>query len=209
MAIVQRTMFSPRQSEPSSVRALRACAHMLPERDRAIAESLLGQAARELSPKQSALVVSLIDRAHAPPAQTTDGLDSIVAMLTGASAHLKWPVIRFEAGGVCYRLGRSGPASREPGSVNVTTDEKAFDQRTYFGRINLLGVFEPRHGQAECATAIGAALRAFAAAPAEQSRTYGQRFGRCCYCGLELTDGRSITAGYGPICADHYGLPWG
>ncbi len=28
-------------------------------------------------------------------------------------------------------------------------------------------------------------------------------------CGLDLTDERSTSAGYGPICAGKYGLPWG
>jgi hypothetical protein len=32
---------------------------------------------------------------------------------------------------------------------------------------------------------------------------------RCCYCGLPLEDARSKKVGYGPICAAHWGLPWG
>jgi hypothetical protein len=38
---------------------------------------------------------------------------------------------------------------------------------------------------------------------------YGRRMGECCFCGLTLTDGRSIAVGYGPICAGKWGLPWG
>lgn len=37
----------------------------------------------------------------------------------------------------------------------------------------------------------------------------GKEFGNCCFCGLKLSDDRSISAGYGPICAEHYGLAWG
>lgn len=32
---------------------------------------------------------------------------------------------------------------------------------------------------------------------------------RCCYCNLPLEDERSKLVGYGPICATHWGLPWG
>ncbi len=31
----------------------------------------------------------------------------------------------------------------------------------------------------------------------------------CCYCGSQLDDSRSKSAGYGPICARRWGLPWG
>jgi len=33
--------------------------------------------------------------------------------------------------------------------------------------------------------------------------------GNCCFCRRELTDKRSTEVGYGPICADHFSLPWG
>ena len=203
------TRCRPEAPEAPAVAALRLCAHALPDRDRATAASLLGQSRQGLTPKQTALAESLVARASAPPAARTDGLEPIVEMLALAGTKLKWPVIRFEADGVRYRLGLSGAASRNPRSVSVTTDERACDARTYFGRIDPLGVFEPHYKQAAAGTAIGAALRAFAAAPAEQARLYGQRFGQCCFCGLELTNKASIQAGYGPICADKYGLPWG
>ncbi len=32
---------------------------------------------------------------------------------------------------------------------------------------------------------------------------------RCCYCNLPLEDARSKDVGYGPVCAAHWGLPWG
>lgn len=47
------------------------------------------------------------------------------------------------------------------------------------------------------------------AATADQAKAFGDRFHRCVYCSTELTDDRSITAGYGPTCAENYGLPWG
>lgn len=196
-----------------AVMALRASRAALTGRDRETADSLLEQASRRgLSERQLALAVTLADRARQPqtaPGARAEGLGSIVTILDRAASRLKWPVIRFEAEGGRYRLGLSGPASRDPGSVNVTSDERGFESRTYFGRIGRDGVFLPHPGQSASAAAIGAALRAFAADPVQSARVYGQRFGRCCFCGLELTDGRSVDAGYGPICAEKFGLPWG
>lgn len=37
----------------------------------------------------------------------------------------------------------------------------------------------------------------------------GRDMDRCCYCNLPLEDCRSKEVGYGPVCAKHWGLPWG
>jgi hypothetical protein len=44
---------------------------------------------------------------------------------------------------------------------------------------------------------------------AEDAHEFGDLYGECCFCGLALTDERSISAGYGPTCASKHGLPWG
>ena len=36
----------------------------------------------------------------------------------------------------------------------------------------------------------------------------GKATGRCCFCGSGLTDRRSRSHGYGPVCAKTYGLDW-
>lgn len=38
---------------------------------------------------------------------------------------------------------------------------------------------------------------------------WGHKISHCVFCGLELTDPRSVTAGYGATCAGNWGLPWG
>lgn len=38
---------------------------------------------------------------------------------------------------------------------------------------------------------------------------YGHAHGHCVFCALELSDQRSVTAGYGETCAEKRGLPWG
>lgn len=44
---------------------------------------------------------------------------------------------------------------------------------------------------------------------AEQAARFGKLWGSCVFCSRLLTDERSVSVGYGPICADHNGLPWG
>ena len=52
-------------------------------------------------------------------------------------------------------------------------------------------------------------LKAFAADPETVAAQYGSLTGNCCFCGRKLTDDRSTNVGYGPVCADKFGLNWG
>ena len=45
--------------------------------------------------------------------------------------------------------------------------------------------------------------------PQSSAKAHGQRTSNCCFCATKLTNPASVTAGYGPICAEKYGLPWG
>jgi len=38
---------------------------------------------------------------------------------------------------------------------------------------------------------------------------HGHETGNCSFCGLTLTDPRSVAKGWGPICSKRWGLPWG
>lgn len=44
---------------------------------------------------------------------------------------------------------------------------------------------------------------------AEWASKHGHAHGHCVFCGLELSDERSVTAGYGQHCAERRSLPWG
>jgi hypothetical protein len=44
---------------------------------------------------------------------------------------------------------------------------------------------------------------------AEEAAAFGHATGHCVYCSRELTDDRSVEVGYGPVCAEKNGLPWG
>lgn len=44
---------------------------------------------------------------------------------------------------------------------------------------------------------------------AEDAAKFGHLTGQCVFCARRLTDERSIAVGYGPVCAEREGLPWG
>lgn len=51
-------------------------------------------------------------------------------------------------------------------------------------------------------------LEAFMEQPITESALHGKEYGRCCFCNRELDNEGSIFHGYGPICAEKWGLPW-
>lgn len=44
---------------------------------------------------------------------------------------------------------------------------------------------------------------------AEEAARFGHLTGACVFCSRKLTDERSVSVGYGPVCAERVGLPWG
>lgn len=47
---------------------------------------------------------------------------------------------------------------------------------------------------------------------ADEAAAWGHDHARCVFCSTKLAkegDGKSVDVGYGPICAEKYGLPWG
>lgn len=71
------------------------------------------------------------------------------------------------------------------------------DGRTAFGKF----CFDKPMLQQELKQIIESPLDAF--------KVNGIKYSHCCFCGQELNTRESVAAGYGPICADKYGLPWG
>jgi hypothetical protein len=66
------------------------------------------------------------------------------------------------------------------------------------------GVWEYRGGAARVIRELGCLP-----ASAERVALYGHRTGACVFCSHPIDDERSLAAGYGPICAGNFGLPWG
>jgi hypothetical protein len=129
----------------------------------------------------------------------TTGLEAIVAMFDHAAEKLKYPKITFRIDGQTIKLQRCGPNSRAPGAVNVT-DGRPYSVGIWYGRIDRDGTTTIRD------EAVLSFLRDFASDPERKAAEYGKMSGHCCFCNTELTDGRSVAVGFGPVCADNYGL---
>jgi|SRR5215472_105827 len=192
----------------------------LSERDRGFAASLADQfqARGFLSDKQVYWVKELTRRGQSSqssrqisqPSQApaAPSFGRIVELF--AKAGPRAVVVFRTADGTDFRLSVAGERSQQPGSINVTDTERGYENRTWFGRITTQGAWQPsRKLDTRTVQAVEAALAAFNADPAKAAAEYGHMVGSCCFCSRELTDERSVHVGYGPICAERWGLPWG
>lgn len=132
------------------------------------------------------------------PEQAAIDSRKLIAFFDDAAKHLKWPSVRLNNG---VKLRRTGEMSKNPGAINVFVESEWVGRITRDGNVRLLLRADEASTLAE--------IKTFAIDPAQVAAAYGQRYGHCCFCGLELTDHRSVDVGYGPICAEHFGLPWG
>lgn len=129
-----------------------------------------------------------------------------------ANVPLQYPKLRMAFEGAAIRLNRAGPASKYAGAVNITAEELTWnardmrEERRWLGRIELDGKLTAGKGMTNVIIGM---LDALALNPAEVAAAYGKLTSRCCFCGKELTTDESLAVGYGPECADNYGLPWG
>lgn len=188
----------------------------LNDKDRTFALSLLNQFHnRGLSDKQMHWLGVLHKRATGiddpPPAPVNVGdVSGIVALLEKAGSRLKYPAfVVAMPDGADVRISVAGERSKVPGAINVTS-LGSFENRTWYGRITRDGVFEPsRKVSIDTITEVAMALVTMAKDPTGTAAAYGKRTGNCCFCSRGLKDERSVHVGYGPICADHYGLRWG
>ena len=122
------------------------------------------------------------------------------------SHKLKYPKIRLQTeSGQIVILKRAGDKSKYTGQIQIT-DEKPFGSNLYFGRISLDGELFPT---SSATPEVISLLQSLSVDPVFVASNYGRLTGRCCFCDLPLTDKRSTAEGYGPVCADHFGLPWG
>ena len=169
---------------------------------------------KDLSAKQMAWVHIIVcehDQRAAQAAEPQQQADAVVlpqvrAMIDEAGKSLQFPKVNLTTeAGQKVRLSRAGSRSRTPGVINIT-DGLPFGENTFFGRIALDGTLLPSRAMIEDVLALLQALDADSEAVV---RAYGKKTGSCCFCARTLTDGRSVAMGYGPTCADNYGLPWG
>lgn len=133
-------------------------------------------------------------------------MHGIITLFDKVKHHLKFPKIRLAVEPDWpIVMSLSGATSKFPNTVKVTNGGP-YGNQVWYGRVELDGTMrKSRH----CNDKVIEVLRRFAADPAGVSALHGQLTGQCCFCGQPLTDARSLAVGYGPVCSDNYGLPWG
>lgn len=177
-------------------------------RDLAIAErkGRLSAAQRPWLHKLALEVQNPTPKPARPAAAADAGAAAIVALLGTATENgAKRPAITCPLESGTYRFKLAPANGRNAGAVYVTCSD------AYLGKITPAGAFEPVRDAAahavEVVRGVFDTVRAMGAA--EAFGRLGTATGTCCFCARELTDERSTTVGYGPVCADKYGLPWG
>lgn len=184
-------------------------------RDKEFAASMVSQYHKKgsLSMKQWPWVGKLIQHAICPepePAKMlvqVGDMNGLIKMFSVAQKHLKYPKITLKTEtGVRVQLSVAGEKSKYKGQINVT-DGGGFQSGTWYGRVDLNGVWEPsRNVDMNKMADISKLLMEMSINPAETAIKYGQLTGKCCFCNTELTHDKSTAVGFGETCAKHFGL---
>jgi hypothetical protein len=202
---------------------LQAVIPQLPAKDVDFALSLVTKAKKYgISEKQAYWIDRLTKQAkgelnQARPQVEIGSLTAVAALFAKAGEHLAHPKIMLRVSdgmtpeGVAkwkvVKLNVAGERAKVPGSINVASEGK-YGEATWYGRITQDGKFSPS-GKGQEFAGLVEALQALAKDPAGVAAEYGRWRGACCFCSRQLDDERSTEVGYGPTCAEHYGLPWG
>jgi len=127
-----------------------------------------------------------------------------------AKQTLKWPKLKYPHENQMIEFSLAGPNARMPGTINIT-DGKQYPNK-FYGRVikdnearKLRFQWNEKQQRTEDLTAI---IKAIVENPVGMCSLIGQQYAHCCFCGLELTNKNSVLVGYGPICAEKWGLPW-
>lgn len=169
-----------------------------------------GQHDNSLTQPQWNFVASLIKQATTPaPQMETESVGDfagVVELFTTAKGKLKYPKISmYGVNGETIQLSLAGAKAKKPGTINVT-DGGPFGSNNWYGRVNTDGTWEK---SSKATDEIGGVLKELSIDPAAFATKYGHKHGACCFCNKSLTTEESTEAGYGPVCAKNWGLPWG
>jgi len=168
-----------------------------------------GQHDDSLTAPQWKFVASLVDQAENPykpkamEKERVGDFSGVIELFTKAKGNLKYPKISLttESGGTVM-LSLAGAKAAKPGTINVT-DGKPYGQNIWYGRVDEVGNWEKSYAATD---EVGKFLKELSADPASFAMKYGHKHGSCCFCNKHLTHANSVTAGFGPVCADNWGL---
>lgn len=179
------------------------------EGDFNLADSLITQFTQELtlSKKQWFWVQKLSQRySNVEPLYGNYNAILVMFRLAASNGGLKRPKIRLVSDRDRFIQLNFDP--EETSRIKVYVDGwQGHGKRKYAGEI--------REGQLfpydlECMTEdVRLKLQEFALDPAKVAKACAAKLGICSFCGSRLSDPESKSRGYGPVCAEHYGLIWG
>lgn len=162
------------------------------------AKSIAAHAAQKPAPKYEYETVT-------PVQQPVLNLMPINEMLKHASGHLKRPAISF-GGASPLKFKRCGSKSKYAGLVGITNGATDYAQSIWYGYLTTDGVAVLSYHATD---AVREALAVIAADPISAAAHAGKKTGACSFCSRPLSTEESLAVGYGPVCAEHFGLPWG
>jgi len=141
----------------------------------------------------------------------TINLSNILSHFQKAATKLKYPKLKLHNPEIC--LSYAGGRARYPGTITVTNGKGYGNAANhYYGRIDTFGTFiqSPYNSiTPEKLKIILEFLKELNSNPLLVALTYAKATGNCMFCGRLITTNESLTVGYGPICAENWGLPWG
>lgn len=137
---------------------------------------------------------------------------NIFDIFTKASVNLKYPQISYPHNNIMLVFKLAGAKSSVPGSITIT-DDSPYPSK-FFGRI--VRDEEARKFRFQwndrlpfLNQELKDIIQTIVTNPIEMCAVKGQKTVHCCFCQIELTSKASLAVGYGPICAEKWGLPWG
>lgn len=166
-----------------------------------------------LSEKQITWVNRLLARADGNATREDTKVESIFdgsklrGLFDKATETLKYPAINYKnekVQGGNIHIYRAGSNSKTPGWLLITNGAK-YPSGIVFGSIDLKG-----HGKfrKDIRPEVKTIVLKVASDPVGTAKVTGIKYSNCCFCKLELTNPISLHHGYGPICAEKWGLPW-
>lgn len=135
---------------------------------------------------------------------------AIWVMFRLAGEHIKRPKIRLlTKGDVFLQLSFiQDPRETTPSYIKLFTGGWAgHGQRVFIGRIQDNQIIP--HFSGAITEDIENTLQDFALDPAAVAKASALKLKACSFCGSRLSDDESKKRGYGPVCAENYGLAWG
>jgi hypothetical protein len=184
----------------------------LSAKDQEFAKSMLSKHAKwgSFTLGQQKWVDILVERAEAGPQVPLVGdvgnFAGVYKLFEVAKAKQKYPKLHLQvADHMPVVLSVAGDKSKYPGQINVT-DGGPFGQNKWYGRVNKDGEWVVGRGEFPEIGEVAKLLRELGEDPAGVAAKYGKVTGYCCFCHRPLSDEKSVAVGYGPVCAEKWGL---